>query len=39
LRADRILVEAPPGTAAWEPVRDRLARAAQSGLDPKVAHA
>ena len=32
LRADRILVEAPPGSAAWEPVRDRLRRAAQSGL-------
>ncbi len=31
-RADRILVEAPPGTVAWEPVRDRLRRAAQSGL-------
>jgi L-threonylcarbamoyladenylate synthase len=31
LRADHLLIEAPPATAAWEAVRDRLARAAGRG--------
>lgn len=31
LGADRLLIEAPPDTAAWEAVRDRLARAAGRG--------
>jgi L-threonylcarbamoyladenylate synthase len=31
LNADRLLIEAPPGDAAWEAVRDRLARAAGRG--------
>ena len=39
LRVERILVEAPPPDAPWEAVRDRLARAAQAGPDPKAAHA
>ena len=34
LHADRLLVEAPPHEAAWQAVRDRLARAAQTELDP-----
>ena len=33
LQVDRLLVEAPPQKAAWLAVRDRLARAAQAGLD------
>ena len=35
LHADRLLVEAPPREAAWLAVRDRLARAAHSGIDPR----
>ena len=38
LHADRLLIEAPLD-APWEAVRDRLARAAQAGLDPKAVHA
>lgn len=33
LHADRLLIEAPPAEALWQAVRDRLARAAQAGLD------
>ena len=33
LHVDRLLVEAPPHEAAWRAVCDRLARAAQAGLD------
>ncbi|MFY9343194.1 MAG: L-threonylcarbamoyladenylate synthase [Planctomycetota bacterium] len=39
LRADRILVEAPPPDAPWQAVRDRLTRAAQAGLDQEASHA
>ena len=35
LHADHLIVEAPPREAAWLAVRDRLARAAQSGIDPQ----
>lgn len=31
LRADHLLIEAPPDSAAWEAVRDRLARATGRG--------
>ena len=34
LRADRLLIEAPPHGAAWQAVRDRLARAARAEPDP-----
>ena len=34
LRADCLLIEAPPHEAAWQAVRDRLTRAAQTELDP-----
>ena len=34
LRADCLLIEAPPHEAAWQAVRDRLACAAQAELDP-----
>ena len=39
LHADRLLIEAPPPDAPWEAVRDRLARAAQAGLDSKAVRA
>ncbi len=33
LHADRLLIEALPAEAVWQALRDRLARAAQAGLD------
>ncbi len=35
LHVDRLLIEAPPAKAGWLAVRDRLARAAHSGIDPR----